>query len=213
MPLRPVAILTCTTPQRPDLTVDDRHRLNTRIPPRAGEIADLLARGAFDDMDEISLDLASHPCTDTLRLALENALPHSGAARRLIVDLTSGQTFTDYLSIAGRHELVNVEAIAERYRDRRDALMPGATLRLYCLSPGAPDLLRQGLAQVLNVEPADAARYLASPGGIAVSLTDISRLVVLAATTCAGSRLRGGPLYRVEDVLGTLHIAVPDANA
>lgn len=213
MPIRPVAVLTCLQPDRAELDHDDRHALNPHLAPRSGDLADLFDRGAFEHVQEISLDLASHPCTETLRVALERLRRPTGGARRLVVDLITGQVFADHYLMGGRFQLVQVQSLDASYRDSPEPLMPGASLRLYCLSSRAPELLRTGVAEALGVAPDAARRYLESRDGLAVTLTDISRIVIRAAAACGTERLVSGARYRVGEILGTLHVADARASA
>ncbi len=207
MPLRPIALLFCRNPRRPDLSFSDRHGLNSYLAPDADVLGELIGKGAFEDTDEIALAMASQADPGLLRTSLARRLPHRDSTRRVVVDLMTGQMFTDHLTLGKAHDFVPVGFLADRYRETDAPLPAGATLRLVCAGPEAPDLLKACLAEVLHVDLDGAQRYLTCPDGVAVSLTDVNRLVLQAAKTCAEIRRQGGPDYTVGTLLGTLRVA------
>jgi hypothetical protein len=209
MPQRPVAVLTAI--QRGSDAQANALDIHQR--PSVNSLATLFDRAAFEHARFVDVACPGWPCSDTLRDALEEALPYKGGERRLIVDLHTGQVFTDAMRTTGETELVPVAALLDQFRDETALLVPGASLRATFEGTSAPTLLRDCVGEIINVGPETATRFLANSAGVSVSLTVLTKLAIAVACACARERLAGGPALRVRDVLGLVRIQTELAAA
>lgn len=155
-----------------------------------------------------TIEVEDHPCTDTLRERLEEALPFEQGPRRIIIDLPTGQTFADRTLMTGERELSQIAPVMTSIlADPQDLPMPNKLLRLSFENRMVPGILEEIAAQVLTMTAAQAHQRINAENGWTGTLLDVNRLIVAAINHVAALRRDTTIRYRIEDFLGTLRVA------